>query len=158
MGTKIQFFFHQLIIVILWINWGFVYETLSKQALGRLFWSRLSGGYKLALMITTGVRLLCEVSGITVHKELSVPHISSLWMFIKKIVIGLSESGRVGNASSATFSIGRVEGEAGDWGVLQCKSVTLIWGCKYSPEENSLLTASTQILFFFFPAFLPWNI
>lgn len=76
---------------------------------------------------------------------------------LKKNLSGLSESGRVGNASFATFSIGRVEGEAGDWGVLQCKSVTLIWGCKYSPEENSLLTASTQILFFF-PAFLPWNI
>lgn len=70
--------------MILWINWEFVYETLSKQALGRLFWSRLSGGYNLVLMITTGVRLLCEVAGITLQKELSVPHISSLWTFIKK--------------------------------------------------------------------------
>lgn len=121
---------------------------LSKQALGRLFWSRLSGGYNPVLMITTGVRLLCGVTGITVQKEVSVPHISSLWTFIKKkILSGLSESGGVGNASFATFSIGRVEGEAGAWGVLQCKSVILIWGCKYFPEENSLLTASAQIFF-----------
>lgn len=69
---------------------------------------------------------------------------------LKKILSGLSESGGMRNASFATFSIGGVEGEAGAWGVLQCKSVILIWGCKYFPEENSLLTASAQIYIYFF--------
>lgn len=63
-------------------------------------------------MITTGVRLSSDTGAITVHKELTVAHVPSLWTFIQRILNGFSESGRVGNASCATFSICRVEGEA----------------------------------------------
>lgn len=53
----------------------------------------------------------------------------------------------------ATSNLCRVEGEAMAWGVLWHKPV-LIWGCKHSPKENTLLTASAGI-FFFFATFIP---
>jgi len=64
------------------------------------------------LTTMTGVRLSSDIGAITVHKELTVAHVPSLWIFIQRILDGFSESGRVGNASCATFSVWRVEGEA----------------------------------------------
>ena len=77
-----------------------------------LFQSRLSEGYNQLLVITAGVRLSFDTGALTVHKELTVAHVPSLWTFVQRILNGFSESGRVGNASCATFSICRVEGEA----------------------------------------------
>lgn len=64
------------------------------------------------LMIMAGVRLPSDTGATTVLKELTVAYVPSLWVFIQRILDGFSESERVGNASCATFSICRVEGEA----------------------------------------------
>ena len=77
-----------------------------------LFQRRLSESYNQMLTTMTGVRLSSDIGAITVHKELTVAHVPSLWIFIQRILDGFSESGRVGNASCATFSVWRVEGEA----------------------------------------------
>lgn len=87
----------------------------SEQTEGRLLWVYLRAGYQKDLIICSdkawakGI-LLCRCHGV--HKELMVAPVPSLWSFIQRILNGFSESQRVGNASCATFSICRVEGEA----------------------------------------------
>lgn len=77
-----------------------------------LFQSGLSEGHNQMLVIMTGARLSSDAGAAPVHKELTAAHVPSLWTFIQRILNGFSESGRVGNASCATFSICGVEGEA----------------------------------------------
>lgn len=87
----------------------------SEQTEGRLLWVYFRAGYQKDLIIcsdkTWGMAASC--AGATrVHKELMVAPVPSPWTFIQRTLNGFSESQRVGNASCATFSICRVEGEA----------------------------------------------
>lgn len=115
-GTKIQFFFFftpahhcdfmdKLRICV----------KESEQTEGRLLWVYLRAGYQKDLIICSDKAWgkVSSCAGATrVHKELMAAPVPSLWTFIQRILNGFPESQRVGNASCATFSICRVEGEA----------------------------------------------
>lgn len=100
----------------------------SEQTEGRLLWVYLRAGYQKDLIISSDkawAKAFSCAGATRVHKELMLAPVPSLWTFIQRILNGFSESQRVGNASCATFSICRVEGEA--WAGEFYGSSQLFW-------------------------------